>query len=145
MHTPDHTDVPVAGASYRCPETGAILKTITNPNPGMHTLQEHVIQLPELCPASGNPGPGSFLRIRYRSRSHFLEVFSLDVYVRAFIGHPVVRDVEMLTQVVARDGMRALGHKVKVQGCFVLPTLNQTVRTAVIARPDVPIVRPKRE
>ncbi len=135
MSTSDHTIVPASAGSYRSPETGAILKTIVNPNPAMHTHQEHVITLPELCPASGNPGPGSFLRIRYRSRGQFIEVFSLDAYVRAFIGHPVVRDVEMLTQIVARDSMQALGHKVKVQGCFVLPALNQTVRTVAIARP----------
>lgn len=135
MHISDHTEIPAPATSYCCPETGALLKTIANPNPAMLTRQEHVIELPELCPASGNPGPGSFLRICYRSHGQFLEVFSLDAYVRAFIGHPMVRDVEILTQVVARDGMRALGHKVKVHGCFVLPALNQTVRTVVIARP----------
>lgn len=137
MSASDHTQAPADAGRYRSPDTGAVLTTIANPNPAMRTRQEHIIALPELCPASRNPGPGSFLRIRYRSRGRFLEVFSLDAYVRAFVGHAVVRDVEMLTQVVARDCMRALGGKVKVQGCFVLPSLNQTVRTRVTARPDV--------
>lgn len=138
MSTSDHTQAPAEAGCYRSPDTGVVLSTIANPDPAMRTRQEHVIDLPELCPASHNPGPGSFLRIRYRSRGRFLEVFSLHAYVCAFVGHTVVRDVEMLTQAVARDCMRALGTKVKVQGCFVLPSLNQTVRTCVTARPYAP-------
>ncbi|TEA77016.1 hypothetical protein [Allopusillimonas ginsengisoli] len=120
---------------YIAPDTGAVLKIIRNPNPLMTTRQAHHVTLPELCPASHNPGPGSSLCIRYRSRGAFLEVFSLAGYIRAFIGHPVVRDVEMLAQVVARDCAQALGHKVKVTAVFELPALGQRVNTTVVGRP----------
>ncbi|AZV93221.1 hypothetical protein CBF45_05410 [Bordetella sp. J329] len=129
----DHTLVPSSPGDYRTPDTGAVLKTIANPAPMLRTWQEHELVLPELCPASRNPGAGSCLCIRYRSRTRFLEVFSLGAYIRAFIGHRLVRDVEMLTQVVARDCAHVLGHQVEVEGCFVLPALGQTVRTRVQA------------
>jgi len=130
----DHTQVPddVAGA-YRCPETGALLKTIANPHPQLTTRQEHCLHVPQLCPASGNPAAGSRLSIRYTSRARFLEVFSLHDYLQAFIAHPTVRDVEQLTQTVARDCAAALGHAVQVQGHFELPGIGQSLTTTVEA------------
>jgi|GEM_PF-1491336 len=131
----------LAGAVGQTPggETGfgfrPILKTVADPHPAMRTRQEHIINLPELCPASRNPGAGSSLRIRYRSHGHFLEIFALAEYIKAFIGHPIVRDVEMLTQVVANDCALALGHKVRVCALYLLPSLGQQVRTQVVARP----------
>jgi len=112
------------------------LKIVADQHPAMRARQEHMINLPELCPASRNPGEGSFLRIRYRSHGHFLELFSLAEYIKAFVGHPVVRDVEMLTQVVAKDCACALGHKVRVQALYLLPSLGQQVRTQVVAWPE---------
>jgi len=129
--TVDHTQVPADAGAWRCPETGAVLKTIGNPYPQMQTHQEHCLQVPQLCPASGNPGPGSRLTIRYTSQARFLEVFSLHDYVQAFIGHRTVRDVEQLTQTVARDCAAALGHAVQVQGHFELPGIGQSVTTTV--------------
>lgn len=131
----DHTTAPLDAGLYTAPDTGAVLKTIPNPNPHIKTRQVHHLALPELCPASHNPGAGSSLRIRYAGKASFLEVFSLTAYVHAFIGHPVVRDVEMLTQVVARDCARALGRKVRVSGVFELPALGQRVETHVTGRP----------
>ncbi|CAM4329040.1 hypothetical protein [Kerstersia similis] len=127
----DHTAVPERPDDYRSPDTGAVLKTIANPHPGMRTWQQHELILPELCPASHNPGEGSWLHIRYRSRARLLEVFSLGAYLQAFIGHRLVRDVEQLTQVLARDCARVLGHGVELEGYFVLPKLGQAVRTRV--------------
>jgi len=127
----DHTQAPPDAAAYRCPETGALLKTIANPYPQFATRQEHCLHVPQLCPASGNPGDGSRLYIRYVSQGRFLEVFSLHDYLRAFIGHPIVRDVEQLTQTVARDCASALGHAVQVQGHFELPGIAQSLSTLV--------------
>lgn len=129
----DHTLVPERADDYRSPDTGALLKTIANPHPAMRTWQHHELVLPELCPASHNPGPGSWLKIGYRSQTRFLEVFSLGAYLQSFVGHRLVRDVEQLTQVLARDCAKALGHDVELEGCFVLPALGQTVRTRVRA------------
>ncbi len=131
----DHTIAPVDAGQYTAPDTGAVLKTIPNPNPRMKTRQTHYLVLPELCPASRNPGAGSSLRIRYPGKASLLEVFSLTAYVQAFVGHPVVRDVELLTQTVARDCAQALGCKVRVRGVFELPALGQRVRTDVVGRP----------
>ena len=129
----DHTYVPADAHSYRSPDTGALLKTIANPHPHYQSWQEHVLTLPELCPASHNPGTGSTLAIRYHATQRFLEVFSLSAYIQAFIGHKTVRDVEMLTQVIARDCVAVLGVAVEVEGCFELPALGQRVTTRVQA------------
>jgi len=129
----DHTQVPTDARAWRCQETGAVLKTIANPYPHMQTQQEHCLHVPQLCPASGNPGPGSRLTIRYISRGRFLEVFSLHDYLQAFIGHRTVRDVEQLTQTVARDCAAALEHAVQVQGHFELSGIGQSVTTTVQA------------
>lgn len=130
-----HTDVPDQSGDFISPWNGARLKCIQNPHPELETLQTHVMTLPELCPASQNPLPGSSLTIRYRGKRRFLEVFSLSAYVQASIGHPMVRDVEALTQAVAIDCANALGQKVEVDGLFVLRGLAQTVMTEVIAKP----------
>ncbi|MGG4775543.1 hypothetical protein ACLO87_13000 [Paenalcaligenes sp. Me52] len=129
----DHTYVPADANSYTSPDTGAVLKTIANPHPHFQSWQEHVLTLPELCPASHNPGAGSTLAIRYQATQRFLEVFSLSAYIQAFIGHKTVRDVEMLTQVIARDCAAVLHIAVEVEGCFELPALGQRVTTRVQA------------
>jgi NADPH-dependent 7-cyano-7-deazaguanine reductase QueF len=118
------------------------LKTVADPHPALRSRQAHIIDLPELCPASRNPGAGSLLCIRYRSHGRFLEIFSLAVYIRAFVGHPIVRDVEMLTQIVAMDCAQVLGHKVRVRALYRLPALGQQVRTQVVARPRSTPMRP---
>jgi hypothetical protein len=41
------------------------LKTVADPHPALRSRQAHIIDLPELCPASRNPGAGSLLCIRY--------------------------------------------------------------------------------
>jgi len=128
----NHTLLPPETASYISPDTGAVLKTIANPNPHLQTRQSHCLQLPQLCPASKNPGAGSTLRISYPGTRYFLEVFSLSAYIQAFIAHPKVRDVELFTQTIARDCHQALkGEAVEVQGHFELPGIGQSVTTTV--------------
>lgn len=130
-----HTEVPNQPGDFISRWNGARLKCIGNPHPELDTVQTHVMSLPELCPASQNPLPGSSLTIRYRGKQRFLEVFSLSAYVQASIGHPMVRDVEALTQAVAIDCAEALGQKVEVDGLFILRGLAQTVMTEVVAKP----------
>lgn len=131
MTNSDHTQVPINAKQHTSPYTGAVLKAINNPNPSMQTWQEHLITLPELCPASKNPGSGSTLLISYYAQQLFLEVFSLKDYIDAFIGHLTVRDVEQLTQAVADDCRQLLQHDVIVRGSFELPALGQRVSTEV--------------
>jgi len=128
----NHTRLPPQTPGYISPDTGAVLKTIDNPNPHLTTEQTHCLQLPQLCPASKNPGPGSTLRISYVGKQRFLEVFSLSDYIQSFIAHPKVRDVELFTQTIARDCHHALnGEPVRVQGHFELPGIGQSVTITV--------------
>jgi len=128
----NHTFLPPETSGYISPDTGAVLKTIVNPHPQLNTQQEHCLQLPQLCPASKNPGTGSTLRIRYVAKQHFLEVFSLSAYIQSFIAHPKVRDVELFTQTIARDCHCVLkGEPVEVQGHFALPGIDQSITTTV--------------
>lgn len=122
-----HVEVPDLADDYRSSWNGARIKTIGTPYAGMKTKQTHRLYLPELCPASHNPLPGSTMLIFYKTRSRFLEVFSLSAYIQAAIGHPLVRDVEALTQAVALDCAAALGQKVYVEGRFQLRGLDQEV------------------
>ena len=103
-----------------------ILKTINNPKISRLTKQVHEVVVPPLCPRTGNPITGSTLTINYIPKDRLLEVYSLNEYVASFIGSNKVRDLELLTQVVARDCRKVLGVNVLVIGKFVL-NIGQTV------------------
>lgn len=103
-----------------------ILKKIKNPNISKLTRQIHEIQIPPLCPKTGNPIAGSTLTIAYAPEDELLELYSLNEYVAAFIGSNEVRDLEQFAQVVARDCHEALQVKVEVTGRFVL-NIGQTL------------------
>ena len=64
--------------------------------------------------------------ISYIPAEKLLEVYSLNEYVSSFIGSNEVRDLELLTQVVARDCHGMLGVRVSVIGRFLL-NIGQTV------------------
>ncbi len=55
-----------------------------------------------------------------------MEVYSLNEFISSFIGSNEVRDLELLTQVVARDCHTLLGVRVSVIGKFLL-NIGQTV------------------
>ena len=103
-----------------------ILKTITNPKIAKLTKQIHEVLVPPLCPKTGNPITGSTLTIIYDPDERLLEVYSLNEYIASFIRSNDVRDLELLTQVVARDCRDVLGINVTVIGKFVL-NIGQTV------------------
>ena len=102
------------------------LKTITNPNVSKITKQIHEVAVPPLCPKTGNPVTGSTLTLTYIPDELLLEVYSLNEYVASFIGSREVRDLELLTQVVARDCHEVLRVKVTVTGKFIL-NIGQTL------------------
>jgi 7-cyano-7-deazaguanine reductase len=103
-----------------------ILKTINNPTISKLTKQTHEVVVPPLCPKTANPIAGSTLTIMYVPEDKLLEVYSLNEYVASFIGSREVRDLELLTQVVARDCHEVLGVKVSVIGKYIL-NIGQTV------------------
>ena len=102
------------------------LKTIANPNISKTTKQIHEVDVPSLCPRTANPVSGSSLTICYVPAGLLLEIYSLNDYVASFIGSNEVRDLELLTQVVARDCHEALGVTVSVIGKYVL-NIGQTL------------------
>ncbi|MEF2279817.1 hypothetical protein V3W47_16100 [Deinococcus sp. YIM 134068] len=113
------------------------LKTIANARPDLPTIVEHVLHLPELCPATRNPAPGSTLTLRYAAGGRLLELFSLDTYIDAFVAHPVVRDMEMFVQTVAVDAANALGVEVTASADVSFRGLRQGQRVTVAARPEM--------
>lgn len=65
-----------------------------------------------------NPIAGSTLTITFIPKEDLLEVYSLKDYVASFISSQEVRDLELLTQVVARDCQEVLRVKVGAVGKF---------------------------
>ena len=103
-----------------------ILKTIANPTIAKIRKQTHEVAVPALCPRTENPIAGSTLTISYMPGETLLEVYSLNEYIASFIGSNEVRDLELLTQVVARDCHSILGVNVFVVGKYIL-NIGQTV------------------
>jgi NADPH-dependent 7-cyano-7-deazaguanine reductase QueF len=97
-----------------------ILKTIKNPNISKLTKQTNEVQVPPLCPKTGNPVAGSTLTITYIPNEELLEFYSLNEYISSFIGSQEVRDLELFAQIVARDCHKVLGVKISVTGKFIL-------------------------
>lgn len=103
-----------------------MLKTIKKPTISKLTKQTNEVQVPPLCPKTGNPIAGSTLTITYSPNEELLEFYSLNEYIESFIGSNEARDLELFTQVVARDCHEVLGVKVSVVGKFIL-NIGQTL------------------
>ena len=69
---------------------------------------------------------GSTLTISYVPDEKLLEVYSLNEYVASFVGSHEIRDLELFTQVVARDCHKILGVQVSVIGKYIL-NIGQTL------------------
>ena len=102
------------------------LKTIANPTISKVRRQTHQVNVPSLCPKTGNPTEGSTLTISYVPDEKLLEVYSLNEYIFSFIGSNEVRDLELFTQVVARDCHSILEVHVAVIGKYIL-NIGQTL------------------
>ena len=99
---------------------------IRNQHPELKTDVKHILQLPILCQASQNPKAGSTVSISYIADLVLLELFSLEKYIQAFIGHKTVRDLEYFTQAIALECQHALKVEVTVQSDIILEGLNQS-------------------
>ena len=103
-----------------------ILKTIDNPKISKLIKQTHEAIVPPLCPKTENPIAGSTVTITYTPDQRLLEIYSLNEYLASFIGSQEVRDLELLTQVIARDCHEVLGVQVFVSGKYIL-NVGQTI------------------
>lgn len=95
------------------------LKTLAGPDDGR--LEVHSLELPQCCPVSKNPFPGSNIKICYRPRRLVLEVAALKAYINQFrgglkddSGAIVVRDMEAMISRIAQDCASAAGVPVTV-------------------------------
>lgn len=111
-----------------------LIQTVDNQNPTMQMAQRHVVNVPPLCPVTGNPQAGSRMTVTYVPEARLLELYSLTDYVRSFIGHKTVRDIEHFAQTLAQDCADALGVPVSVQAHFVL-NIDQVVKLRIKALP----------
>jgi NADPH-dependent 7-cyano-7-deazaguanine reductase QueF len=98
------------------------LATMPNEEPETRTVMRHTLPLPSCCPVSGNPQPGSEIRISYEPAGSVLEVYHLDSYLRSYVGgHPDgTRNMEAMVQHVARDCAAILGVRVRVYARVLL-------------------------
>lgn len=98
------------------------LDTIPNDYPELRSYVKHTLQLPECCPVSRNPRPGSTLTIVYRPTTAVLEVYSLRRLIDSFRGG-------------APDGtrnMEAMVQRIHQLCCEALPDIAVRTRAAII-------------
>jgi hypothetical protein len=111
-----------------------IIETMPNLT-GLTNWQTQIVELPQMCPVSGNPQPGSYIAIRYQPQDRFLEVYALRAYLQNYIGGwlrdgALVRDMEQTIDLIARDCAESLGVPVRVRARLILDC-GVMLRTAV--------------
>lgn len=111
-----------------------IIDTMPNLS-GIHGAQCHIVPLPQMCPVSGNPQPGSYIAVRYVDTGLFLEVYDLERYLRQFVGGwlrdgVMIRDMEQTIDTIARDCARSVGVPVTIRARLILDCgrMGRTVR-----------------
>lgn len=101
---------------------------------GKSQMECHILPLPQCCPVSHNPLPGSTIKILYRPSKHVLDVLDLPSYIHRFVGGLRfkdgtldVRDMEHMIQRIADDCCEALGMPVRVYATLFLRPGKQTM------------------
>ncbi|GGD43267.1 hypothetical protein [Aureimonas glaciei] len=76
----------------------------------------HSVPLPRCCPVSGNPAPGSTVRISYQTAGIVLPVEDLAAWISEYVGgHPSgLREMEAMIQDLARRAAEAVAVPVRV-------------------------------
>lgn len=99
-------------------ESGLRTQQVTGPN--VRLRQTHYLQLPPMCPVSGNPQQGSTLVVRYRPEGWCLEVYSIDQLLQRFAGgwkgtqrYPAERNMEGAIALIVQMVADAVGVPVK--------------------------------
>lgn len=112
------------------------MAVIDNAHPKMMMTVEHILLLPELCPASKNPKAGSHLTLQYQAKEKLLELFSLDKHINAYIGHPIVRDMEYFVQTIAQTAANTLGQEITAIAELSYNRLQQKQKITLLAKPN---------
>lgn len=99
------------------------------------TEHEHELYLPQCCPVSHNPQPGSKVTISYKGKSGFLEVASLRAFIDSYIGGKgEVRSMEGMLQEIAQTCAEILHVDVKLESYLVIEP-GQVMRVRCYAFP----------
>jgi NADPH-dependent 7-cyano-7-deazaguanine reductase QueF len=108
------------------------LATQPNEHKAEIALESHRLDLPQCCPVSGNPQPGSYIVISYAPADLVLEVYALRKYINEFVGgRGDVRSMEGMIAQIAQDCRQAVGVKVKVRAYLIInpgQVMNMVVR-----------------
>lgn len=81
----------------------------------------HCLSLPRCCPVSGNPQPGSEIKISYEPNGRCLEVAALRTYLDSYVGgRGPVRSMEGMIQQIADDTAKTLGVMVTVEADLII-------------------------
>lgn len=103
-----------------------MIATMPDERPDVRLRVENRLWLPQCCPISRNPRPGSEIRIRYRPRGRVLEVYALRRYLDTYVGGKgEVRAMEAMIQTIAADCAAALGVPVSVVADLWLEPVQQ--------------------
>jgi len=72
-------------------------------NPTVAAFVSHSVPIPECCPVSNNPKPGSTIRVSYLPSSIVVPVEALEEKVRGYVGgFESIRGMEEMIQDIAR-------------------------------------------
>lgn len=72
-------------------------------DPTVAAFVSHSVPIPECCPVSRNPKPGSTIRVSYLPRSIVVPVEALEEKVRGYVGgFESIRGMEEMIQDIAR-------------------------------------------
>jgi 7-cyano-7-deazaguanine reductase len=98
---------------------------------------DHILELPECCPISHNPRPGSTISLSYKGKDTFLEVYSLRKFVDSYRGgKDGVRSMEGMLQEITQACAQALGVEVRMEAMLHLEP-QQRMRVICYAFPWV--------
>lgn len=98
-----------------------MIKTQVNENRCKHTTIIHVLTLPQCCPVSNNPQPGSTITICYSPKKFILEVYSLKKYIDSYKGGKgVIRSMEGMIQNITKDCAEAICATVEIESRLII-------------------------
>lgn len=116
-------------------EGGLRVQRVTGPE--MRTHVSHTVELPRCCPVSGNPHPGSTLRLSYIPDGWVVEVYSLPQVLQRFVGgwqgtdrYPAERNMEGMIRTLAQMVADALGVRARVRASLILDAGNEVLRVS---------------
>jgi len=90
-------------------------------DPTVPAFVSHLVPIPECCPVSHNPKPGSTIRVSYRPASIVVPVEALEEKVRSYIGgFESIRGMEEMIQDIARWSCAETGVPIRAVADLVI-------------------------